>query len=434
MTPAARIASYVGLSALSVVVVAAATVAAISNPVLVFGGMIAVVLVLATALRPTVGIVAWLAVLVLIPDWTRLPLGLKPISAIGAVVIVGLLLSRRRQRTAFAWADFALVGAVILLALLTFLDNYPLVLLSNLAAVLALSYWVGRGAPSTARRVFLYAMLVVSVWGILEAVSGVHLFSDWMLSSTHKWGEVQTRSGVDRSEAAFGHAIAYGATIAMAIPFARELPKHAWIAQAVLLAGVIASFSRGPIITAALTLGLATIFLRKGRPKLVDILGLIVGVVAIALVFEFLYGAEDSATTALSGDQRTIQLLTTLPSVQWFGSAGLSLEDGRIQTVGANIIDNTFLRLGINFGWIIAALILAPLLFAVVRFFRAEVTPSSVALIGQIPVLFVTTLILQWQAAVFLIAGMAVTELVALRANRSKKTAAAEPAYANNPG
>ena len=403
------------------VLVSAVVYMALGNPAIVIGGLLAVGLIVATAMRPMVGVVAWLAVLVLIPDWTVLPVGLKPISVIGIVVLVGLLVSRRRERIKIAWPDFTLLSAVLVLTALTYLESYPLVLLSNLAGALGVSYWLGRTVPATARRAYLYAMVVVSIWGILEALTSVHLYSEWMLSPTHHWEEVQTRSGVDRSEAAFGHAIAYGAAIAMAIPFARELPRHAGLFQVILLAGVFASFSRGPILTATLTLGLAVVFASTGRRRIGSILLLILALGVTYFVFQFLYGGEDAATTELSGDQRTIQLLATLPNVQWFGSSGLSFEDGRVQTLGADIIDNTFLRLAINFGWILAVLILAPLVFAVTRFFQGQATPSSLALIGQIPVLLVTTLITQWQAAVFLIAGMAVTELVALRA--AQKTA-----------
>lgn len=414
VTTARRVAAAVAFLGLLVV----ATIAATYSPALVFGGMAAVVLVIATTLRPMVGIVAWLAVLVLVPDWTPLPVGLKPIGAIGVIVLVGLLLSRRRARLRIAWADFALVAAVVALAVLTFLDGYPIVLLSNLAAISLASYLVGRTAPMAARRAYVYAMIAVSIWGVLETLTQVHVFSQWMLSPSHHWELIQTRSGVDRSEAAFGHAIAYGASIAMAIPFARELPKRAGLVQVILLAGVLVSFSRGPLLTAAFTLGLAVSFAARGRRRLGSILGFSVVLAAILIVFQFLYSGADAADTEQSGDQRTIQLLATLPHVQWFGSMGLSFEDGRVQTLGTDIIDNTFLRLAINFGWVLAAMILAPLIFSIVRFIRGERSPASLALIGQIPVLAVTSLITQWQAALFFVAGMAITELVALRASR----------------
>lgn len=411
---ARRVAAAVAILVLLVVL----TVAATYSPALVFGGLAAVALIVATAYRPMVGIVAWLAALVLIPDWTPLPVGLKPIGAIGVIVLVGLLVSRRRERIQIALADVALVAAVMFLAVLTFLDGYPIVLLSNLAAISLASYLVGREAPTAARRAYVYAMIFVSVWGVFEAVTHVHVFSQWMLSPSHHWELIQTRSGVDRSEAAFGHAIAYGASIALAIPYAREMPKRAGLVQVILLAGVIASFSRGPILTATFTLGLAVFFATQGRRRIGSVLAFIVAAAVIVFVFQFLYSGEDAAETAQSGDQRTIQLLATLPHVQWFGSAGLSFEDGRVQTLGTDIIDNTFLRLAINFGWVLAAMILAPLIFSIVRFIRGERSPASLALIGQIPVLAVTSLITQWQAALFFVAGMAITELVALRASR----------------
>jgi hypothetical protein len=411
-------ATLIGVAALATVIV---TVLALYSPTLAIAGIGALFLLGLTVAKPMVGVVVWLAVLILIPDWTPLPVGLKPVSAIGVVVLIGILVSRRRERIRITWPDFALAAAVITIGILTFLDGYPIVLLSNLAAVLGVSYWLGRAAPDAARRAYLWAMVIVSIWGIFEFATRLHVFSQWALSTTHHWDLIQTRSGVDRSEAAFGHAIAYGASIAMAIPFARELPRRAGLVQLILLAGVFASVSRGPMLTAALALGLAVIFSTKGRARAISIIGLVLAMIAILAVFQLLYGSEDSDETQQSGDQRTIQLLATLPNVQWFGATGLSFEDGRVQTLGTDIIDNTFLRLAINFGWVLAALILAPLIFALFRLLRGEYTASSLALIGQIPVLLVTSLITQWQAALFFVAGMAVADLTALR--YSKRTA-----------
>ncbi|MGW9346011.1 hypothetical protein ACWGR3_31205, partial [Streptomyces albidoflavus] len=264
-------------------------------------------------------------------------------------------------------------------------------------------------------RAYVYAMLILAVWGILEFATGLHVWENWMPSSSHTFNALQERAGIIRSEASFGHAIAYGAAIAMALPLAKDLQKHPLLAQAVLIAGVVVSFSRGPILAMALTVGLSVFIGARGRNRVVGLFVTAVAMVAVALAFQFLYGEDDSATTALSGEQRWIQLFATLPHVQWFGSESISVEDGRIQTMGADLIDSTFLRLGVNFGWIVAALVLSPLIYAVARMLTGRSSPASIALIGQIPVLAVTTLITQWQATVFFVAGLAVADLVARR-------------------
>lgn len=411
-----RATAWIAGSIGAAVLLVALVVAALRSPELVLGGMLAVALIIGTAVRPMFGVIAWLAVLIVVPDWTPISGvgGLKPISLIGICVLIGVLVSRRRQRTSLAWPDVALLASAVLLGVLTVLASYPLILLANLAGTLIVSYALGRFAPGSARRAYAYAMVIVAVWGILEFATGTHVFEEWGLTATQHWNEIQSRAGFDRSEAGFGHAIAYGAALAMAIPFARELPKHPAIAQVILVAGIIVSFSRGPYLALALTLGLVVIFASSGRRRLAGALFFLAAMVAVFFAFQLLGDEDDSATTALSGEQRLVQLMATLPHVQWFGAESITVEDGRVTGLGSTVIDNTFLRLAINFGWIVAVLILAPLMYAGLNLLRGRATAASMALVGQIPVLAVTTLITQWQAAVFFVAGIAVTELAAL--------------------
>lgn len=394
------------------------TIVATESPVLIFGGLAALAIVVTTAMRPMAGVGIWLFVLVAIPNWTSTGTGLAPIALVGPLVLVGMLVSRRRERTGFAWPDFALAGAVVLLAMWTLFDSYPLVLFTNLVAMSFLAYLLGRVAPAAATRAYVTAMVATAVWGMLEYGLQLHVWENWMPSTTHNWNLIQGRAGGSRSEASFGHAIAYGAAIAMAIPHAFELNRYRTIVLVVLFGGVVVSLSRGPIITAAFTFALVVLFYLRGRRRIAGLLGLGVAAVGLLFVMDFLYGAEDSSTTAQSGDQRRIQLLATLPHIRWFGAETITVEDGRLATAGADIIDNTFLRLGVNFGWVMVVLIVAPLLYAVVNMLRFRVTPSSIALVGQIPVMFVTTLITQWQTAHYFIAGIAVSGLIAVARER----------------
>lgn len=405
--------------------VAILTIPALMQPALVFGGLGAIAVLAVTAFRPMVGVGLWLFVLVAIPNWTPTGTGLSPITTVGPLVLLGIWLSRRRTHTKLAWPDIALAAAVVLLGIWVFIDNYPMALLSNIAATLFVSYLIGRVSPTDATRAYLFAMVATALWGIAEFVLQIHVWENWMTSLDHHWNEIQGRAGVARSEAAFGHAIAYGAALSMAIPFAFQLRRFRGTVLAVLLLGIVVSLSRGPIFTAAFTFALVVMFGLRGRARTWGMFGLAVAALGLLAALQFLYGAEDASTTALSGDQRTIQLLATLPHVQWFGSETLEVVGGRIATAGADLIDNTFLRLAVNYGWVMLALILAPLIYAAANVLRARVTPASLALVGQLPVLMVATLITQWQAAVFFIAGIAVTTLIEQRA-RTQLSAASE--------
>lgn len=56
-------------------------------------------------------------------------------------------------------------------------------------------------------------------------------------------------------------------------------------------------------------------------------------------------------------------------------------------------------------------LFLAPMIYSCEKLLAGKPTPGSIATIGQIPVLAVTSLITQWQAGLFFVAGIAVSEL-----------------------
>lgn len=389
--------------------------------------------VLLTAYKPAFGLIFWLAVVTFVPDWTPISLGgvsLRPSVVLGLPVLAGILISRQRSGARLAWPDFALAAAVAAVLVLTVIESYPTFLIINLGLVLVLSYMLGRLSPDEMKTAFVTVMVVVALWGVLEFVTHLHVWTNWAPSAFHHWGDIQTRAGVDRSEAGFGHAIAYGASIAMAIPFARELKKHAGLAQVILAAGVVASFSRGPLLALVLTFGLSIFAVTHGRRRFGAFLVFAVSMIAVFVVFQLLYSDDDAGDVYQSGDQRAIQLQRALPAIKWLGaSTGVQVDQaGRLQSATVDVIDNTLLRLGANFGWIVAILVLAPIIFAAVRFFQGRVTPASVALLGQIPVLAVTSLITQWQVILFFVAGIAVTELVKLeRTPRPETVSASSP-------
>lgn len=398
-----------GLAALATVQPAAAVA-------IILGGAF----LLLTAIRPAIGLVAWLVVVAFVPDWTPISVGalsLKPSMVVGLPVLAGILLSRQRRGLHLRGPDFALAGALAVVLVLTMLENYPLFLIVNLALVLVLSYTLGRLAPDELKTAFVIVMVIVALWGIIEVITRQHIWATWAPSAFHHWGDIQGRAGWDRSEAGFGHSIAYGACVVMAIPFARNLTKHATLAQVILALGAIVSLSRGPMLALVLTFGLSAFAAVRGQRRVGTMVLFAMSMIGIAVAFNVLYADENAGDVQLSGEQRAIQLERAVPAIKWIGaSAGVQVDQtGRLQSATVDVIDNTLLRLAANFGWIVAVLVLVPILYAVVRFVRREMTPASLALIGQIPVLAVTSLITQWQAILFLVAGLAITELSSLR-------------------
>ncbi|NKS73210.1 hypothetical protein GS531_11340 [Rhodococcus hoagii] len=261
---------------------------------------------------------------------------------------------------------------------------------------------------------FALIMAGVALWGIVEFLSGVHLFVDWMPGANQTLNAIQERSGVARSEAAFGHAIAYGASLAMAIPFAQQLRKGAVAVQIVLALGIVASLSRGPLLALAVTFAL-TAWVLASHPalRLRYMLLTLIGGATVYFVLGRLYSGVDSDQVAGSGEMRINQYDAIGGSLHWLSSA---LEfTGVNQTPLVNgilVIDSTPLRLAANFGIIAAVLFAVPVLIALARVIGRKAGPASVALAGQIPVLAVTSFITQWQVLIFFAMGLVATEVL----------------------
>ena len=61
---------------------------------------------------------------------------------------------------------------------------------------------------------------IVAVLAILEFVTGTNLFITYLPNTTSLfdiWGTLQPRGGVIRAEGAFGHSIALGASLGIAV-------------------------------------------------------------------------------------------------------------------------------------------------------------------------------------------------------------------------
>lgn len=392
-------------------------IAAISSPIA--AALVAVPLLLLLGFhRPTWGIGLWLVATIFTPSWTAVAAAgftLYPVN-VGLPIAAGMAL-HVLGRAHFRWPDQLLVWATLLASVLTTFYGTPFWLLVNLAGTLLLSYVFGRSAGEQLQRVYVWCMLLVAIWGLVEFAFDWHAFTGWFTSSGQTWYEVQGRSGVTRSEATIGHAIAYGACLVSALPFTRLL-KHPLVAQIVLSLGVAVSFSRGPLIALALTLVLMVFTATSGRQRLVALAQLVAGGALVYFLFSFLYGgASADNEIRVSGNARSVQLGETIDRIRLFGPAeGAKVgTDGVLVTPGVEVIDSTPLRLAINFGWVYALLLLAPLAYGAFCVLRGRAGPATAALLGQAPVLLVTSLITQWQAMLFFVVGMAVAELAASR-------------------
>ncbi|ANS26416.1 putative membrane protein [Rhodococcus opacus] len=369
--------------------------------------------------KPDAALISWLVVVAVVPFWTTTyvgGIGLPPGSTFGLPVLAGIAAAKvsKLERTRVTWMDLSIIGASLLIAYLWIggqLNGFAFV--RDVVFVWLVAYVLGRCATPRVMSGYAIIMSAVAAWGLIEFFFGMHLFIDWLPSANQTFYLIQERAGVARSEAAFGHAIAYGAALVMAIPFAQRLPRHAVLVQLLLVGGVAVSLSRGPLLALALTLTLTTWVLADSRLRVRYTLLTLIGGGAAYVIVTDLYSGVYSDEVAGSGNARLDQYFAVRDHLNWLTSSlSFSGPDGAPVVGGIQIIDSTPLRLAVNFGIITALLLLIPVLIAMFRVLSRKAGTASVALAGQIPVLLVTSLITQWQALIFFAMGMVVTEVI----------------------
>lgn len=413
----ASVTDLVGLSA-TVALAAVVGYLAPDYGTMIAAGILGIALVAFSYSRPQWAIALWLAVVVVVPNWTTIyvaGIGMPPSSAIGIPILAGVAAARLAapDKLRISWMDWSLAVASLIVTLLWVGGELQGVyFVRDLLLVWVLAYVLGRNADEVVKSSFAVLMAIAAVWGIVEFLFGLHLFVDWMPSATHTLNQIQSRAGVDRSEAAFGHAIAYGASLAMAIPFAQHLRRHSLAVQLLLAAGIIVSLSRGPLIALAVTLVLlAWVTASSSKLRVRYIALTVVGASIVWVVLDRMYSGVYADEVVSSGDSRSSQWEVIQPALQWFSSALTYFgPDATPEVRGVTIIDSTPLRLAANYGIVAAVLFSIPVVVAAWRVVRRKAGAASIALAGQIPVLAVTSFITQWQALVFFVMGMVVTE------------------------
>lgn len=397
-------------------------------PELVAGVLVVLVLMIVTCVSREVGISLWLVATIAIPFWTVIAvsgIAVRP-SYLGIPIAFAVILRRLYDRVKNPYpmrttaVDYFVTAGVALIVIFQSVYGQQSFLATNAVITLFSGYVIGRFAGVSLQKVYLVAMVIVAIWGIAEFVFSFHVFTGWQADAQGIGPQLQIRGGLARSEASLGHAIAYGACLAAAMPFARYFRSSA-VTQLVLAVGVVVSFSRGPILAVVFTFAVMVYVERSTKHRVASFFLLVVGAVAALTLFNLLYNGAGQNDVTLSGGARTAQINQALGYINPIGPAtGTQLNSsGRYETNGVDSVDNAPLRLALDFGWIVCVLMLTPALLAAWNTLRRNAGPATVALVCQIPILVVTSFITQWQTLFFFIAGMAVREVI--EANRPRR-------------
>ena len=332
-------------------------------------------------------------------------------------------------------ADYRLSGVDLVVAFLGALVVFSL-FAGNLAVALAfvitsLTYFVsgfvlGRFAPSRVGMDWVYrlvavAFTVVAAFAIVEFVTGwnpfVALGTDNPLFA--QWGQLQERGGIVRAEGAFGHSIALGSSLAMAIPLtiASTFPALGRFAMvATMVAATVLTFSRTAIIGAGIGLLLCVLFLPGlARVRTRVVLTAAAAVTTVALL-PLVFAVFDDAGTEASGS--AAYRLDIIALVAHMNAVGLSdvvrrSPTGELYFQNFQSIDSQLILTGITSGFLAVGVVILALAYAVFLVVTGRARATTIAVVAQIPALATVALITQYATVLWFVVGLTAADFAA---------------------
>ncbi len=383
------------------------------------------VVVLRQAPRLAFGV--WLAVLCLVPVWAGVTVVIdwEPEVVVTLLVLAALMSLRPRGGARLAGGLTAADGLVALFVLAALV---PLVTgATSVSDVFVLTaQWTGaflvgrlvghRVDPAWVYGALAVAFALVAVLALAEAATGWNPFVQVPGSgSLHEaWSPIQERGGRARAEGAFGHSIALGASLAVALPITLVAPFRPAVRgalAALLLAASAVTFSRVGLLTAVLGVVLCVLFLRNGlsrRLRLAVVSGLVVVGAAVSSLLAGVFDAAGAEASDSAGYR--LALLDLVPEIALFGrsDSAYRLATGDSFFGDFRSIDNALLLLGLRYGWVPMVLVTVLLLAACATVLRGRATAPTIAVVAQIPSFVSVALITQYATLLWFVAGLAV--------------------------
>lgn len=379
---------------------------------------------------PRSALIIWLLSITMVPIWISVHvLATVPIYCMVAVIIVVFAVTFGSHHIEFSAFDAYLI-AILGVASLA-MDDVNRGVLAEMAVRWVLPYFVIRILAAAAGLQFTVDALsvllaVVGGLAVIELFFAWHPFVNWSVDWNAKspefetWHLIQSRGGTDRSTWAFGHSIALGGSLVLAIPFiAHASFRIPWKVLMFIAVGcgIITTGSRGAMLAAALTGCLTMAYLaREQASRTVAVLvaaaaTFLVGPHVMPIIEE--WAAGSSTEEQVSATYRSYLYETYLPIIKWFGRC----PDFFPGNTSLDSVDSAVLYLGVTWGWIITAMIVLPLFVVVARVVAGRGSVPEIALVGQIPLFLTVGLITQYQSMIFIVVGLAVQFIKAEKTN-----------------
>lgn len=385
--------------------------------------------------QPRRAFVIWLLSMTMIPPWVSLHILVAvPFHCLIAVVAVGATIFHVSVTISKLDLYFGLFISICFGVLASNgVDAHSLVLIAVnwVIPYLAARVLVAGTGTRFAVNAVAITFSLVGALAIVERALDWHPFVGWDFGSAtafQLWQGIQLRSGAPRSEWAFGHSIALGGSLALAIPFVARSSHSARVKTLMFIligGGVFAAASRGATVAAILTAAICIV----NAKKLSDAraLSFVLSGVGLVVALNFLLPALETLLIGTDYGDRSSALYrneiysTFLPRIEFFAPYDAYAPGENVESS----IDSAVLDIGLRFGWLVLFLAAFPLLVAAIRVLAGSATLGEIALVGQLPVFATAAFITQYQNWIFIVAGISATMLAT--AARTAKVNVANP-------
>lgn len=378
-------------------------------------------LLVAVRRSPCTALILWLVTMILVPIWieARVLISLPVLALVGIVVSVGLISRGGHMRLGLS--DLLIVGLFVVSLGPFLIGRLSLASANGVISVWMTSFLIGRLLVprigfQRIQSCVAVVFTIVAALAIVEFVTGWHGLAQWGPTNAAKitWSPVQGRGGLERSEGAFGHSIALGCSLAMAMVLtlgARFSVRVRISMVVIMLAGTAVTVSRVGIICAVLGLALTLAFSRSPSvSQLRKPLGaVVVGGGVVFLVLASVVYADAGTELEGSADYRG-DLVSLLKYFDLFGVSPSMTRtaDGTTYFGRFRSIDSQLVLSGLSYGWLTLGAMLLLLVVAVLSVLSGRSNLATIAVVAQLPALSTVALITQYAYLFWFVVGLAV--------------------------
>ncbi|TWE11819.1 hypothetical protein [Rudaeicoccus suwonensis] len=381
-------------------------------------GLLAIVLgVLAT--RPKLGVLAWFAVICFIPCWIEVTVKVSFSAAMVMAILLVLVLLPARP-SYISVADW-IMGGLFIAGLAPIAVHAS----TKTAAFDVLTQWltgylVGRTIAVRVGIDWIYRCVavffgIVAVLGLMEFATSWNPFLMLKMNNAAylEWSPQQIRGGMLRVDGAFGQSIAFGASLALAIPLvlAAKIPwRHRMTIVTLILATEVVTFSRTGMMSAALAIGFSLLGRNDMTARLRALVVTATSLIVVIAVPLLLNTYADAGTEATGSADYRLRLTELIPDISTLGLSSVAhvAPDGTLFFGQFRSIDSEVILMGLTYGLLAVAIALALLLVGIYLVFTRQAAPATIAVVAQIPNLLTVALITQYQIFFWFMVGLAV--------------------------